>query len=197
MSEEVGLDYIDLGLNDVDAADGGFTTLPPGDYVFEVEKIIGGQSKSGNPKMTAQLKVIEALDDSEEHQKCVGEPAFHTFALVTDKEFPRRRLKAFVQACGVEIDAKGGFNAPDLVEAQFAASVKHEDYEVTNPITGEVDTRLSMRIFRERHLDDLDAERETASKSNGKAAEPEPPAEPEEKKPTRQRRSRRRAAPSR
>lgn len=195
MSEEAGLDYIDLGLNDVEAADGGFTTLPPGDYIFEVEKITGGQSKSGNPKMTAQLKVIEALDDAEENQKCVGETAFHTFALVTDKEFPKRRIKAFVQACGVEIDAKGGFNAPDLHEAQFAASVKHEDYEVTNPITGEVAKRVSAKIFRERHLDDLDDD--AAPKSNGKAAEPEPPAEPEEKKPTRQRRSRRRAAPSR
>jgi hypothetical protein len=216
MSEEMveGLDYIDLNLNEVDGSDGGFDVTPPGDYIFSVKKIVGGVSKNQNPKMTVHLTVVEALD--EQNEKAVGNSAIASFVLKKDNEFGRRRLRHFVQSCGVELDNKGGFHAPDLIEREFVATVKHEEYTETDPITQKSVTRSSQRIFRERTVESLDDDKGKQKKAapkkrkrsrangsaNGRAAsddveeDDDGGEEEEERRPSRSR-SRRRAAPSR
>lgn len=213
MSEEMveGLDYIDLNLNEVDGSDGGFDVTPAGDYIFRVKKIVGGVSKNQNPKMTIHLDVVEALDEA--NDKAVGNTAIASFVLKKDNEFARRRLRHFVQSCGVELDKNGGFNAGDLVDCEFVATVKHEEYTETDPVTQKSVTRNSQRIFRERHVETLedDKSKKAAPKkrksrangsANGSAAASEEPEdddggeEEEERRPSRSR-SRRRAAPSR
>jgi len=199
MSDDTGLEYIDLGLNEVDASDGSFTMVPPGDYVFQVEKVTGGQAKSGKPKMTLNIKVMEALDA--ENAKFEGEMIVQSFSLSREKDFPRRRVKSLLEACGVEIDSKGGFHPAELLDTQFVATIKHEEYTETNAVTQAKVVRESMRIFRERSIDTLEDGDEAGSNgANGsaKAAAKEPEPAPEEKKPASGRgRGRRRAAPSR
>lgn len=208
MSENTGLEYLDLGLNDVNASDGDFTTISPGDYIFEVEKVAGGQSKKGKPKMQVNLRVIEALDEANKAME--GEMAIQSFSLDRSKKFPRQRIKALVNACGAEIDDQGGLHVDDLMNARFVASVKHEESTEIDTVTQEKTVRVFARVFRERHMDTLqDVEPAPKKKRNGRSRSTAAAADvatddgddaeaPAEKAPASGRgRGRRRSAPSR
>ena len=189
MPEQAPLDYIDLGLNDVSASDGSFVLLPPGQYGLEVTKVEGGQSKAGNPKMVLHLKVFAALQEANENQ--IGQVVQSSMVLDKGKEFARRRLKNVVQACGVAIDDRGGFNPQEMLEGRILAEVKLETYTEQNAMTGEKVERPSMRIFNEKPWEGDEPEAdEPEEETEEETEEPEEPAK-EEKPKTSKRRQRR------
>ena len=183
----VGLEYIDMGLHEVDPWDGTSSLLDPGEYVFRIDKIEGGQSNAGNPKMTVSLFVAEALDEA--NDKHVGVTVFQSYVLDRSKDFARKRLKALTEAVGVAVDDRGGFDPNALIEGEFLAEVRRETYTVTDPVTQEKEERPSQRIFRERPVEAGNGATETAP-------EPPPPKEDKPKETGRGRRGRR-GAPAR
>jgi hypothetical protein len=66
--QQTALDYIDLGLDEVQPSDGDFAKLKPGEYEFEVVKVEGRQSRAGNPLMAVNYKVARALLEANEDQ---------------------------------------------------------------------------------------------------------------------------------
>ncbi|KKK74902.1 hypothetical protein LCGC14_2879120, partial [marine sediment metagenome] len=148
----VALEYIDLDLNDVEASDGSFETAHPGEYLFEVTAISGGQSNAGKPKMVITYKIIEAITDSDECQAEIEKEVMQSYSLAKDakSDFPRRRIKALVEALGVELDKRGGFDPNDMIGARMIGEVKIEQYDDTNPITKMTTQKTSQKIIRER-----------------------------------------------
>jgi hypothetical protein len=139
-------DLIDMGLNDVEGWDGKTTKVDPGEYIFEVEKVSVDQSKKGNPTLACNFRVI-----SEGPMK--GRPMRQSYALMTDNEFSRRRMKALVQALGVQLGENGEFSAQSLIGCQMQAEVIMNEYMAVDPRSGQQVPRQSAKIVGEKPVE--------------------------------------------
>lgn len=183
----VGLDYIDMELNDVDKWDGSQTRVDPGHYVVRLDKIEGGQSKSGGPKMGVMFRVEEAIENPD-NEKFVGEVIPQSYSLDKTKDVARRRLKSIIEAAGVQLDKRGGFDPKDLINVQIIVEVQKQSYSEVNPLTQAKEQKESTKVLRERHIDELEAVREelkalATAGGNGHSNGRSEDKAPEEKKP--------------
>jgi hypothetical protein len=180
MSDNKGLGYVDARLDEVEAWDGVASLVNPGEYIVEIEKVEGGTAQSGKPKMVLHEKIVEALDEHNDDQ--TGRVLIQSQSLDLSNDTVRKRIKAIVTACGVAIDARGGFNAGDLVGRQMLVEVTRGSYTKTNAITGTPEERETASVVRERPVPPLEDE------------EPEAAPAPEEPKPATSARGRRRGS---
>lgn len=173
MSEN-SLGYLDVGLTDeVDVWDGSVSYVNPGEYIVEVVQVDGGQSNAGGRKMVLHYEVKEAIGDlAKENADQVGRTIIQSQSLNTSDPKSGKviasRLKSIVTALGVELDKRGGFNADDLIGAQMACEVISDTYTKTDPVTQEKIEKATIKVIRERHLDDLDG---TGDETEEKAEE--------------------------
>lgn len=183
MSKSIG--YIDGNLNDVDPYDGGQSLVNPGEYHLKGTKVEGGTSQSGNSKMVVAWEILDAVGDlAEENADMVGRTMLQSYSLNLTNDTVRARLRSLTEALGIK-DERGGFDPNDIVDAEMVAEVIGQTYTKANAVTGQPEERATLKVIRERHLDDYFGE------GNG-TPEPEP-----EKKPARGRgRGRGRQQPS-
>jgi hypothetical protein len=152
-----GLGYIDAGLtDDITPWDGSFSSINPGDYVFEVTEIKGGQAQSsGNPTMVLSYVAIQALDPINDDQ--VDREVIQSYSLNLTKKGTKRRLKSLLQALGVPIDNRGGFDPNKCIGARMVAEATLNSYKVENPTLGaEPEMRQNCKLIRERPMSWLD-----------------------------------------
>ena len=161
------LDYIDMGLHEVQPWDGAPTKLAPGDYIVEVTDVKGDQSAAGKPKMVVGYKTIAALDadgnDDADREDQVGTVIPQSYSLDSSKDGVRRRLRSVTGALGIELDERGGFNPNDMLGQQMLIEARMDSYTETNAMTGDKIQRESCKLIRERPAPEE------------AAAEPEPP----------------------
>ena len=148
------LDYIDMGLHEVDPWDGAAAKLAPGDYIMEVTEVRGDQSNAGKPKMVVNYKAVAAItadgNDDKEREDQVGITIPQSYSLDSSKDGVRRRLRSLTNGLGVELDERGGFNPNEMIGAQMIVEARMDSYEETNAMTGAKVQRESCKLIRER-----------------------------------------------
>lgn len=144
MSNEY-VDIISMNLNDntLKQNDGGFQTLEPGTYDFEIEKTATGQSQSGNATLKVTAKVVGPEDSASK-----GRTMTNTY-VINDTDFARGRMLAFITATQIELDANGAFSREALVGAQFTADVEKQTGKTFDKMGQEVDRDFT-KWLRER-----------------------------------------------
>lgn len=175
------LDYIDMGLHEVQPWDGAPTKLAPGDYIVEVTDVKGDQSAAGKPKMVVSYKTIAALDaernDDADREDEVGTVIPQSYSLDSSKDGVRRRLRSLTNALGVELDERGGFNPNDMIGQRMLVEARMDSYTETNAMTGDKTQRESCKLIRERPAPEEAAEDPAppppaSRKRRGRAAAP-------------------------
>lgn len=145
------LDYFgDAQLNDPNlrAWDGSFSTLPPGEYEFEITKYERKETKKGLPRLALSLKVVSPGEQ-------FGQNFFHSFMLAGDpgKDAWRGRLLNLAKATGIAVDERGGFYFAHLIGRRFVGTVVHGTYEDIDAQTGLKVEKSSMNVEKERPVD--------------------------------------------
>jgi len=116
--------------------------LAPGDYVFETLDIGKGQSSKGNPQFEVDLEVAEGPHKGKK-----------TKAFYTMTEKAQGRWFAFLNAVGVQLDAKMGFVVASVKGRRFRATVQENTYEDgKNPMTGDPVFKKNTKVVGERAL---------------------------------------------
>lgn len=117
----------DLNLNAVQEwdGDGGFNPPAEGEYLFRVTSVEAEKSSKGNLMLTTKLEVIGLPDGGETAETGKEMTDWRSLKPV---EACRKRIKALVTACEVEIDDKGGFDTDEFAGQEFIATVRHESY---------------------------------------------------------------------
>jgi hypothetical protein len=164
-----GIGYIDANLNDVEPYDGGTSLVNPGEYHLKATKIMGGTSQSGNSKMVVTYEILEAIGDlADENADMKGRTIVQSYSLNLTNDTVRARLRSLTEALGVK-DERGGFDPDGIVDAEMVAEVIAQTYTKSNPVTGQPEERQSLKLIRERNVDDYFDDEPEADKP-----EPEP-----------------------
>jgi hypothetical protein len=185
MSDNKGLSYVDAGLNDVSAWDGATSTVNPGEYHLKCTKVEGGTSNAGKAKMVLTFEVVAPVGDrAEDNEDMVGRTIVQSQSLDLSNDTVRSRIRALVDAMLGGPDGRGGFEPEAFIEAEMVAEVVAQEYSKANPLTQEPEKRTSIKVIRERSLDDFfgDAKEEPeekkgrASNSRGRGRRSQPRA---------------------
>lgn len=114
------VDLISMNLNDPNLRpnDGGFQSVEPGTYEFDIEKQATGTSNSGNNTLKITARVV-----GPEGSAMVGRTMVNSYVL-NDTDFARGRMLAFLSGCGAQIDQNGSFSREALVGLRFEADVE-------------------------------------------------------------------------
>lgn len=126
------VDYIsNMGLNDPNLTphDGRNQRVEPGTYDWEITKAIFDQSKKGNRTLRLTAQVVT------EDSPMKGRSLVGTY-VISEDDFARRRMKAIVEATGVEIDAQGGLSKDAFVGTRFTADVVVDTFDDIDAKTG-------------------------------------------------------------
>jgi hypothetical protein len=118
--------------------------LTPGDYLFLINEVEQKQTQGGKPQIQLTMEVVTGAD-TETHN---GQK-FMDWRSLSGKKGALGRLKSLLDACGVALDANGGFDDQDLVGRQFWAEA-YQDVAKKTEATGEVTEREVTRIRDER-----------------------------------------------
>lgn len=149
-----GIGYIDGKLNDVQPYDGGTSLVNPGEYHLKGTKVEGGTSQSGNSKMVITYEIVAAVGDlAQENTDMAGRNIIQSYSLNLTNDTVRARLRSLTEALDVK-DERGGFNAEDIVGAEMVAEVVAQTYTRANPVTAQPEERATLKVIRERHVDD-------------------------------------------
>jgi len=166
------VDYIPMNLNDPNLTphDGRNSRVDPGTYEFEVDKAVFDQSKKGNKVLRVTLRVIT---EGPMH----GRTMMGSY-VISDEEFPRRRMLSLVQSCRAVVDQQGGFSASSLIGCHLIADVVAHQWDDIDAKSGLPVTRDGTRYEGERPVDGGDeaVHTQVASAPANKPAAAAPPA---------------------
>lgn len=132
-----------VNLNEVSAWDGASSSLPPAEYLFEVEDCIVGATSKQNPQLEFNLTVVAGAETDIYN----GTSRKH-WVVMTDKA--AGRVRNMLDACGVQMDAEGGFDSDHFIGARFIAEVFEDTYSKPNLETGGSIEKTSNKIRKER-----------------------------------------------
>ena len=151
MSEDQeGLDfYVEMPeLSDIDAWDGEQSSADAGDYLGPIVNVERKPTSTGKTMLVVQTEIEAAADGSETPMK--GRQVWNRY---TESGKALKRLKALLLATGVQINSRGGYNAKELVGKKYAFTVFKEEYDATDEVTGDVETRMGTKVRGERRPD--------------------------------------------
>lgn len=140
------VDYIsNMGLNDpnLQPHDGRNQRVEPGTYDWEITKAVFDQSKKGN--RTLRVTAIVTTEDS----PMKGRSLVGTY-VISEDDFARRRMKALVEATGVQVDANGGLSKDAFVGTHFTADVVVDTFDDIDSKTGQPVTKDFTKWIGER-----------------------------------------------
>jgi len=139
------VDIISMNLNDPNLRpnDGGFQSVDPGTYEFEIEKQATGTSQAGNNVLKITGRVV-----GPEGNPMMGRTMMNSYT-IQDTDFARGRMLQFLNACGAEIDQNGSFSREALVGLRFDADVEKRAGSTIDKMGNEV-TRDFTSWVRER-----------------------------------------------
>lgn len=140
------VDYIsNMGLNDPNLTphDGRNQRVEPGTYDWEITKAVFDQSKKGN----RTLRVTAVVTTEESPMK--GRSLVGTY-VISEDDFARRRMKALVEATGVQVDANGGLSKDAFVGTHFTADVVVDTFDDIDSKTGQPVTKDFTKWIGER-----------------------------------------------
>jgi hypothetical protein len=140
------VDYIsNMGLNDPNLTphDGRNQRVEPGTYDWEITKAVFDQSKKGNRTLRVTANVIT------EDSPMKGRSLVGTY-VISEDEFARRRMKALVEATGVQVDANGGLSKDAFVGTHFTADVVVDTFDDIDSKTGQPVTKDFTKWIGER-----------------------------------------------
>lgn len=170
------VEIISMNLNDPNLRpnDGGFQSVDPGTYDFEVEKAAAGTSNAGNNTLKVTARVIGPDGSPMLNRTMMGS------YVIGDTDFARGRMLALVQATGVEINAEGSFSREALIGCKFTADVEKRPGTPTVDKMGNEVVRDFTSWVRERPLGEVGtvAVSTPPSGSMQYAAAPSQPAKP-------------------
>lgn len=114
------VDLVSMNLNDPNLRpnDGGFQSVDPGTYEFEIEKQAMGTSGAGNNTLKITGRVV-----GPEGSPMMGRTMMNSY-VIKDDDFARGRMLQFLSGCGAQIDEKGQFSREALVGLRFEADVE-------------------------------------------------------------------------
>jgi hypothetical protein len=136
----------DVNLNEVDSWDGSQSgNLPLGEYEFEVTAATPGTAKTGSKQVEFDLVVVAGAETDTVN----GATKKHWMYLLKSCA---GRTRAMVDACGVQMDANGAFDTDHFIGQHFIAEVYEDTFNKPNLDTGSVDTKITNKIRKERHV---------------------------------------------
>ena len=143
------VDIISMSLNDSNLRpnDGGFQTIDPGTYEFEIEKQITGISSAGNNLLKITGRVI-----SPEGHAMLNRTMMNSYVIKTDDDFARGRMLNFLQAAGAQIDQNGAFSRESLIGLRFTADVEKRPGTTIDKMGKEVSREFTSWV-RERPVE--------------------------------------------
>lgn len=114
------VDVINMNLNDsgLRPNDGGFQSVEPGTYDFEITKQATGTSNAGNNVLKITGQVV-----GPEGNPMMGRTMMNSYT-IQDTDFARGRMLQFITGCQAPIDQNGGFSREALVGLRFTADVE-------------------------------------------------------------------------
>jgi len=114
------VDIISMNLNDPNLRpnDGGFQSVDPGTYEFEITKQATGTSNAGNNVLKITGQVV-----GPEGSPMLGRTMVNSYT-IQDTDFARGRMLQFLTGCGAQIDQNGSFSREALVGLRFTADVE-------------------------------------------------------------------------
>jgi hypothetical protein len=130
-------------LGSIDGNIGGNFLRPAGEYLFRILEVKEGANKSGNQMFQIGLE-IEAVDekiiqaDPDAAGNLIGKKYNEFIHMSPTSDFPKRKLKNFLDAAGVTISPDGSF---DTDEAAFQ-SVYGRMVQQANKQTGELGNQI-------------------------------------------------------
>lgn len=114
--------------------------LPPGEYLVDVTEAKKSMSNAKNPQVEVQYTVVEG-----EHEGAT----IRAWYAMTEKAIGR--LLNVLQACGLALDARGGFSITALVGQRLHIGVMDNTYEKgRNPVTDEPIMVTNSKVFGEK-----------------------------------------------
>jgi hypothetical protein len=139
--------------------------LAPGDYLFRIIAVGQKQTQGGKPQIELTMEVVAGADtETHNGQKMLD------WRSLSGKSGALARLKSLLDACGVQLDAQGGFDDADLVGREFWAEA-FQDIARKTEASGQVIEREVTKIRDERSAVD-----EGAATTAAPAAAPTAPA---------------------
>jgi len=147
----------ETNLNDITPWDGEQTILPPDDYAFRVEDctIKPPKTTDKQPQLEFDLVVIGGASTDQYN----GSSKKHWLSLASKAA---GRVRNMLDACGVPVEADGGFDSDGFKGTEFIAEIYEESYDKPNLQTGETTPVVTSRLRKERPI--------SAGWSNGEAA---------------------------
>jgi hypothetical protein len=133
-----------VNMNEVSAWDGASNPLPPAEYLFEVDSCVVGNSKNNNPQLEFDLIVVTGAESDLYN----GTSRKHWVPMTTKAA---GRVRCILDACGVQMDAEGGFDSDHFTGARFIAEVFEDTYSKPNLETGGETEKTVNKIRKERH----------------------------------------------
>jgi hypothetical protein len=162
-----------VNLNEVEAWDGASSgVLPIGEYVFDVTACTITNAKSSG---MAQLEFDLTVAAGAATDACNGMTKKH-WASLSPKA--AARVRNLLDACGVGVDAEGGFDSDLFVGTQFIGEVFEDSYEKANLATGGTDTKTNNKIRKERPVSAGFEGQEAPAETAPATAAPRAPARP-------------------
>lgn len=110
---------------------------PPaeGEYRLRVTEMEEDKSSKGNSMLVTKIEIVSAADGSETSE---DGKVMTDWRSLLQKKGCQRRLKALLNAVGVEVDEDGGFDTDQAVGVEFLGRIKHDS--VTKVVNGEPKT---------------------------------------------------------
>ena len=135
----------DVNLNDTTAWDGEQSMLPPGEYLFEVvDCTIKPPKKEGQfAQLEFDLEVVAGADSDQSN----GSQKKHWLSLSPKAA---GRVRNMIDACGVPIEADGGFDSDNFKTTRFIAESYEDSYDKPDLATGEVTAKVTSKLRKER-----------------------------------------------
>jgi hypothetical protein len=144
MSEFVEICGGEMNLTDANLkpSEGGFQSIEPGTYDFEVTKAVTGTSAKGNNVLKVTGKVVGPEDSP------MLKRTMTNSYVMSSEQYARERMLNFLQASQAEFSA-AGFSLPGLIGLQFTADVETRQFEAPNNM-GQMVTKDFTSWVRER-----------------------------------------------
>ncbi len=144
--QEYGIDYLNLAdygvTNEEEQAWDPESSLPPGDYQFEIIDCQKKAAGTGTPQFVVKNKVV---DGEFAGRQITG------FYPLTEKAIGK--LLRLLKAVGMTLDEKKGFSPKALVGKRYMGTVVEEAYKKKNPITMQEEEKTSVRLKAERPIE--------------------------------------------
>jgi hypothetical protein len=127
---------------------GGFITVPPGDYLFEVVDVQQESSKTTNNPMVVVYSTVSEGQESDEAAAQTGQRVRTNYSLLPQAI---GRLKQLMIACGAPLDK---FRAGSIMGAKYRGTIVHSQGKAeANPDGTVKEAKTYANICNEKPLD--------------------------------------------